>query len=121
MLIDGLIAGVPYGIGSALASSNNSGLSIVALIFYLIGIGLGIWNIVIRQGSTGQTVGKQVLGLKLVGAETGQPLGAGKTFVRQLTHFLDGAACYIGYLWPLWDDKRQTFADKINNTYVIKL
>ena len=23
--------------------------------------------------------------------------------------------------WPLWDEKRQTLADKINNTYVIKL
>jgi uncharacterized RDD family membrane protein YckC len=118
-LIDGLIVGVPYGIGSALSANEN--LAIVAIIFYLIGIGLAIWNIIIRQGSTGQTVGKQVLGLKLVDAVTGQPLGAGKTFLRQLTHILDSAACYIGYLWPLWDEKKQTFADKINNTYVIKL
>jgi uncharacterized RDD family membrane protein YckC len=118
-LIDGLIVGVPYGIGAALASNND--LAIIALIFYLIGIGLAIWNVIIRQGNTGQTVGKQVLGLKLVDANTGQPLGPGKTFLRQLTHILDSAACYIGYLWPLWDEKRQTFADKINNTYVIKL
>ena len=112
---------MPYGIASALASGDNSALTILALLFYLVGIGLAIWNIVIRQGSTGQTVGKQVLGLKLVGADTGQPIGAGKTFLRQITHILDGLACYIGYLWPLWDEKRQTFADKINNTYVIKL
>jgi uncharacterized RDD family membrane protein YckC len=118
-LIDGLIIGVPYGIGSALSANEN--LAIVAIVFYLIGIGLAIWNTIIRQGSTGQSIGKQVLGLKLVDAVTGQPLGAGKTFLRQLTHILDSAACYIGYLWPLWDEKRQTFADKINNTYVIKL
>jgi uncharacterized RDD family membrane protein YckC len=118
-LIDGLIIGVPYGIGGAFAGNND--LAIVGIIFYLIGIGLAIWNVVIRQGSTGQTVGKQVLGLKLVGADTGQPVGAGKAFLRQLTHILDSAACYIGYLWPLWDEKKQTFADKINNTYVIKL
>jgi uncharacterized RDD family membrane protein YckC len=118
-LIDGLIVGVPYGIGAAFAQ--NSDLAIIGIIFYLIGIGLGIWNVVIRQGSTGQTIGKQVLGLKLVGADTGQPVGAGKAFLRQLTHILDSAACYIGYLWPLWDEKKQTFADKINNTYVIKL
>jgi uncharacterized RDD family membrane protein YckC len=118
-LIDGLIIGVPYGIGGAFAG--NSDLAIVGIIFYLIGIGLAIWNVVIRQGSTGQSIGKQVLGLKLVGADTGQPVGAGKAFLRQLTHILDSAACYIGYLWPLWDEKKQTFADKINNTYVIKL
>ncbi|WP_238176989.1 RDD family protein [Kribbella sp. VKM Ac-2566] len=45
----------------------------------------------------------------------------GKALLRQLTHSIDGFACYIGYLWPLWDRRRQTFADKINNTYVIKL
>ena len=40
-------------------------------------------------------------------------------FVRQLAHILDGIPCYIGYLWPLWDAKRQTFADKVIGTYVI--
>jgi uncharacterized RDD family membrane protein YckC len=118
-LIDGLLIGVPYGIGGAFAGNND--LIIVTLIFYLIGLGLAIWNVVIRQGNTGQTIGKQALGLKLVSADTGQPVGPGKAFLRQLTHILDSAACYIGYLWPLWDEKKQTFADKINNTYVIKL
>ena len=31
------------------------------------------------------------------------------------------AVAYVGYLWPLWDDKRQTFADKIMRTIVIDL
>jgi hypothetical protein len=25
----------------------------------------------------------------------------------------------VGYLWPLWDEKRQTFADQIMKTTVI--
>ncbi len=29
--------------------------------------------------------------------------------------------CYLGYLWPLWDKKKQTFADKIFGTYSIKV
>ena len=52
-------------------------------------------------------------------ARTGQPIGALMTFARQLVHLLDALACYIGYLWPLWDAKRQTFADKIMSTVVI--
>jgi uncharacterized RDD family membrane protein YckC len=76
---------------------------------------------VIQQGNTGQTVGKKALGLKLVDGISGQPVGPGKAFLRQITHALDFLACFIGYLWPLWDEKKQTFADKINNTYVIKL
>jgi hypothetical protein len=26
---------------------------------------------------------------------------------------------YLGYLWPLWDAKRQTFADEICSTVVL--
>ena len=35
-------------------------------------------------------------------------------------NIVNAIPCYLGYLWPLWDAKRQTFADKIMSTYVIK-
>ncbi len=41
------------------------------------------------------------------------------SFVRAILHILDALPCLIGYLWPLWDSKRQTFADKIMGTVVI--
>jgi hypothetical protein len=34
-------------------------------------------------------------------------------------HWVDQMACYVGYLWPLWDNKRQTFADKIMGTVCV--
>jgi len=76
-----------------------------------------LWNRVFRQGRTGQSIGKRALGIRLVEERTGQPPGAGMTFVRELAHVLDGFF-YIGYLWPLWDEKRQTFADKVVGTVV---
>jgi len=57
--------------------------------------------------------------LKLVGAQTGAPIGVGLSLVRAIAHIIDGIPCYVGYLWPLWDAKRQTFADKLLNTYVV--
>ena len=117
-LIDSAIVMVPYLLGLALGRALGN---IFLLLFALVALGLAIWNVVIRQGATGQTIGKTVVKIKLVDAATGQPVGPGKAFLRQVTHILDGAACYVGYLWPLWDEKKQTFADKINNTYVIKL
>ncbi len=124
-LIDFLVVGIPGLIGGYLnvQATVNPGDSagIVPAILVLVTLGLAIWNIVIRQGSTGQSVGKQVLGLKLVRESDGQPVGAGMSFVRQICHFLDGLACYVGYLWPLWDQKRQTFADKIMSTLVIRV
>lgn len=78
-----------------------------------------VWNFFLKQGKTGYTIGKGVMGIKLVKAETGLPIGAGMAFVRQIAHILDGIPCNLGYLWPLWDEKRQTFADKVIGTYVI--
>jgi uncharacterized RDD family membrane protein YckC len=77
-----------------------------------------IWNSCMRQGRTGYSIGKSALGMKLIGEQTGQPIGAGMSFIRQLLHIVD-SICYIGYLWPLWDRKRQTFSDKILRTVVI--
>ncbi|MCM2421159.1 MULTISPECIES: RDD family protein [unclassified Streptomyces] len=73
-----------------------------------------------REGSTGQTPGKKIAGIHLLREADGQVLGFGMAFVRRLCHALDGMACYIGYLWPLWDEKNQTFADKIMHTVVVK-
>ena len=33
-------------------------------------------------------------------------------------HILD-ALTYVGFLWPLWDAKRQTFADMLMRTVVV--
>lgn len=77
-----------------------------------------LWNRTFRQGRTGQSLGKQAMRLRLVKEQTLAPTGPGLAFLRDLAHQLDGAA-YIGYLWPLWDAKRQTFADKICTTYVV--
>ena len=57
--------------------------------------------------------------LKLIKEETGQPIGPGMSIVRQIVHFVDSIVCYIGWLFPLWDSKKQTLADKIMGTVVI--
>ena len=42
-------------------------------------------------------------------------------FVRDLCHIIDQVICYIGYLFPLWDAKRQTLADKIMTTVCLPI
>jgi uncharacterized RDD family membrane protein YckC len=131
-LIDSIVGSIPiviaYVIGIALiaaASQSNSGaLGAIGFLVIFVGalasLGIGIWNQCIRQGTTGQSIGKQVLHTRLVSVQTGQPIGGGMAFVRILCHIVDGIPCYIGYLWPLWDPQRQTFADKIVNTVVVR-
>ncbi|ETW22973.1 Pra [Mycobacterium gastri 'Wayne'] len=86
------------------------GLASLAILAY------GVWNYGYRQGTTGSSIGKSVLKFKVVSESTGQPLGFGMSLVRQLAHFVDAIICYIGFLFPLWDAKRQTLADKIMTT-----
>ena len=94
-----------------------TGIGLVVL-GYVAGAGFQIWNQVLRQGRTGASLGKEWLSIRVVSEETGAPLGALMTFVRHLAHLVDSAT-YVGYLWPLWDQKRQTFADKIMRTVVL--
>ncbi|CAJ1494884.1 RDD family protein [[Mycobacterium] kokjensenii] len=89
-----------------------------ALMFvgWLAAIGYGVWNFGYRQGVTGSSIGKSVMKFKVVSEATGQPIGFGMSIVRQLAHLIDSAVFCVGYLFPLWDAKRQTIADKIMTT-----
>lgn len=92
-----------------------------ALILVLGYLGVVAYNVYIQYlaGSTGQTPGKKIVGLKVVGEGTGQPIGGGAGIGRMFLHILDSLACYIGWLFPLWDARRQTFADKVMKSVVV--
>jgi len=123
LLLDDVLV-VPFTILAAIllpkadSAGNISGGSLpIALLLYAIGIAVAVYN---RWylGGQGQTFGKKQLGLTLVSETTGQPIGMGKAFVRDLAHVVDSVICYVGWLFPLWDQKRQTIADKIMTTVV---
>ena len=95
--------------------------ALLGLVFSLLILAYWVWNFGYRQGTTGSSIGKSVLKFKVVSEATGQPLGFGMSVVRQIAHFVDAIICYIGYLFPLWDAKRQTLADKIMSTVCLPL
>jgi uncharacterized RDD family membrane protein YckC len=109
--------------GNVQTTAPSSGPGAVALVIaialWLASFALVIYNRAIRQGRTGQSWGKQIMRTRLLSETSGQPIGAGMAFVRDLAHILDSLPCYLGWLWPIWDGKRQTFADKIIKTVVI--
>ena len=110
---------IPYLLVSIGGANLSVGLMVTGyLLMFAAGI-YTIWNLGYRQGTTGQSLGKTVGKTKLVSEDTGQPLGFGQAFLRQLTHILDALPCYVGFLSPLWDEKNQTWADKIMRTAVV--
>lgn len=91
----------------------------IFVVLYLASLAVSIYNRWILAGRTGQSWGKQVLGIRLVKEDTGEPIGGLMAFVRDIAHIVDSIICYIGFLFPLWDSKRQTLADKIMSTVVV--
>lgn len=113
------IIGAAIVVAILAAIVGSAGFAIFLYFLLAVGsIGYSVWNRWI-QGGQGQTIGKRMLNIKLVSEDTGQPIGTLNAFVRDICHFVDGAICDIGYLFPLWDAKRQTLADKIMRTVVI--
>ena len=107
---------VPYLIAYVVLIAINKTLG---SLLYLAAFGWVLYN-AYQGGLTGQSYGKKVAGLRLLREQDGQVIGGGLGIGRYFVHILDGLACGLGYLWPLWDKKRQTFADKIVKTVVIK-
>ncbi|OBK29578.1 hypothetical protein A5634_18095 [Mycobacterium asiaticum] len=95
---------------SSIIGTIVQGLAALAILAYV------VWNYGYRQGTTGSSIGKSILKFKVVSEATGAPLGFGMSLVRQIAHVADSIICFVGYLFPLWDKKRQTLADKIMTT-----
>jgi len=101
---------------------------IVAAIFYVIskpiGIALylllGIVYFAYFEGSTsGQTIGKKALGIRVIDFNTGGPIGYGRGVIRYIGKIISGFVCYLGYLWMLWDREKQTWHDKLASDVVV--
>ena len=112
-LIDYVLPGVVVGIFQTI------GIGWLYAIVYLAYLGWIIYNTFYLGGTTGVTYGRKIAGTRLVSEATMQPIGVGQAFLRQLVHIVDAVICFVGYLFPLWDAKKQTIADKLMKTIVI--
>ena len=111
--------------GNATLTGGNTSLAVVGglLIAFgvLLAIGISLWNRVFRMGRTGQSVGKSIIGLKLIDDKTGQPIGAWMAFLREIVQSIVNQVFYLGYLWMLWDTDKQTVGDKAVHSTVVVL
>ncbi len=71
-------------------------------------------------GEGGQTLGKMVLGIRVV-AEEGTPVRMSRALVRTLSYILSSFLFCLGFLWALWDKRKQAWHDKVAGTIVIRV
>ena len=92
----------------------------ILLLLALAGIVGVVFYHVYFIGTRGQTIGKRAAGVSVLDINTGQPIGYGRALGRILMSVVSGWVCYLGFLWMLWDDKKQTWHDKVVSTVVVK-
>lgn len=73
-------------------------------------------------GSAGQTPGKKLLGIQVVRADEPVTEVDYKTaFNRFVGYTLSAGLFFLGFLWALFDNRKQTWHDKMAKTIVVKL
>ncbi|MDQ6613829.1 MAG: RDD family protein [Actinomycetota bacterium] len=91
----------------------------IGLVLLVAAVAFSGWQMSALQGRTGQTIGKNRVGIFLVQESNLAPIGARRAALRQLAHGIDAALLGVGLLWPLWDGKHRTFADQLFGTVVV--
>jgi uncharacterized RDD family membrane protein YckC len=74
-----------------------------------------------RLGRTGRSWGRDAMGTRLVDARTGHPVGGGTAFGREIVSSIFSLALGLGFLWMLWDRRKQCWHDKAVGTVVVRV
>lgn len=77
-------------------------------------------NRLVLPSAIGWTLGRALSGIAVrrAAAVDVAHVGVLRVTLRELAHLLDTAALCVGWLWPLWDRRRRTFADLLARTEV---
>ena len=68
----------------------------------------------------GATPGKMLTGLRVVRADTFEPLGWGRALGRYLAYNLSFLTCGLGFAWAGWDARKQSLHDRVAGTVVVR-
>jgi len=108
--VDGIVLSVAYFVFLGFTSENGA-----SLLNFLIGIAYYTY----LEGSSGQTLGKKALGIRVVDLGGGGSIGFGRAFIRYIGRIVSAIPLLLGYFWMLWDKEKQTWHDKFANSVVV--
>ena len=107
-----IVLGAVLGLPPPSATGQDQSVALY-LVNLLVQIGYyWLWN------SLGWSPGKRLVGLRTVD-ERGEPPGVERGFRRTVISLLSSLALFVGYVWALWDRRRQTWHDRAAGTYVV--
>jgi uncharacterized RDD family membrane protein YckC len=110
---------VLFLIGNRIVPTDNSFAYAVIIPYYGMALLLNAAYFTYFHGTTGQTPGKWLLGLRVVQTD-GAPLTPGIAFLRWVGYIISKIPLYLGFIWAAFDGRRQGWHDKLAGTCVIR-
>jgi uncharacterized RDD family membrane protein YckC len=133
-LLDSLILVIPSLIVFGIVGAATKTTDVYGVSHYNAGVRAGSWiALLVIQAlyftlfngvGRGQTPGNRAPGIAVCDVNTGEPIGAGRGFLRWFVRILLYIVVIPGIvndLLPLWSARRQTIADKAANSVMIRV
>ena len=109
-IIDGVIVFVVGSVIGLILGGGGRGLGLLPALAYFT---------YFEGTSSGQTVGKRAMNIRVVDFNTGTTIGHGRAAIRWVFRLVSFFVCLLGYLWMLWDKEKQTWHDKVSGAVVV--
>jgi len=118
----GCVIGFVFGLAAGLSSGmdSQSVATGVQLVANALGMLVSAAYFTFMIGAKGQTVGKMVMGLKVLRADGGE-VGFGLAFLRWIGYLISSVICLIGFIMAGFRDDRKALHDLIFSTQVVKI
>lgn len=125
LIIQGMLGNNPFAVFSVQTLSEaqklQSSPNQLASVFASIAVGIAYFFI-FWVHYDGATPGKKLLGIKII-RENGEKITYPVAIIRYIGFLLSSATIFffgLGFLWVIWDKKKQALHDKIAGTLVVR-
>ena len=116
-IVVGLLTGGGYADGGG--GSSNVGVNVGGGAFWLV-VALGVAYYVLCEAAAGATLGKRMVGIRVVG-EDGEPITFAAAVVRNLLRLVDALFFYlVGVLFAATSTRGQRLGDRAAHTVVVR-
>ncbi|MFL6057913.1 MAG: RDD family protein [Rubrobacteraceae bacterium] len=107
-----------FGTSSAEGGMASASLGTLGTLLYLI---LAFAYFTLLEGNRGQTLGKMLLGIKVVREDNGEVPGIGTAAIRTVLRLIDGIFAYlVGFIAIQISSKNQRLGEMASNTLVVR-
>jgi len=102
------------GLQSAIFTHDGEDLGVSGVLFVII----FLYNTTYLVSRTGKSWARRKLGIAVVDAD-GKPVGFFRNLGRNLFAAFVSSIFYLGFLWMIWDPRKQAWHDKVFRTFVV--